>query len=230
MTGTAWRRPAARISRWARGTLARPISTPRSPRATMSASEAAASSSRAARASFRSILETIQGRRPGATRAMSRRSCATCAGLRTNESPTKSTGDQALGEIPPVLPRQGGRRESRIGEVDARTALHRAADLDGRKERTFRARPDAQADTAVVEPHLGARPDVLEERRIGHREAHGAPRLAGGGDARKKLDGPPACERYGAAGQRADTDLRAAEVEEDARRGAPRLSLIHISE
>ena len=131
-------------------------------------------------------------------------------------------GREALCEIPPVFRRQGGRREGRIGEVHARPALHAPADLDGREERAPRALLDPQADPPVVEPHLGAWADVREESRIRHREAHGGSRLAGGGGARKELDGPPGRERHGAAGQRAEADLRAAEVEEDARRGAPR--------
>ncbi len=90
MTGTATRRPIARISRCTRGTAASPISTPRSPRATIRISDARAIASSSQSASPRSIFATTHGRRPSGTCFRRRFRSRTCAALLTNERPTKS--------------------------------------------------------------------------------------------------------------------------------------------
>ena len=85
MTGVRARRAFRRISFWAIGTSSIAISTPRSPRATMTAAVAVRISSRRPRASGRSSLATTWAseRNSLITSRTSRRSAAD----RTNETP-----------------------------------------------------------------------------------------------------------------------------------------------
>ena len=168
--------PAARprIRAWAARDRARPISTPRSPRATMSASETAAIRARSRSASGRSIFATIQGARPPGRATIRRRSCSTCAALRTNERPTKSTPAAS----PPARSRRSfavsaGAVERRIREVHAGPAPDRPADAhDGSRARreprvtARRTRPSSIRTSAPAPRPRGGRRYVTWRRRM----------------------------------------------------------------
>ncbi len=94
ITGTRARWQAAIIRFWIAGTRATSISTPRSPRATITASAWARIASRFSTACGFSILATIRARHP--RRSSSSRSRVMSSACRTNESPTYSTGCRAV--------------------------------------------------------------------------------------------------------------------------------------
>ena len=83
-------RPASRARSmmrfWTSGTCETPISTPRSPRATMTASAASMIASRFTTASAFSIFATIRAEEPAASIRL--RSSATSSAVRTKESAT----------------------------------------------------------------------------------------------------------------------------------------------
>ena len=94
ITGTRARWQAAITCFWIAGTRATSISTPRSPRATITASETAMIASRFSTACGFSILATIRAAMP--RRSSSSRSAVTSAARRTKERPMYSTGWPAV--------------------------------------------------------------------------------------------------------------------------------------
>ena len=117
ITGTRARWQASMICFWTAGTFETSISTPRSPRATITASASAMMASRLATAWGFSIFATIRARL--CLRSSSARSRVMSATWRTNDSPTYSTA--VLGrpvQVLEVLLRQGLDAERRAGDVD----------------------------------------------------------------------------------------------------------------
>ena len=117
ITGTRARWQAAMICFWTAGTFATSISTPRSPRATITASASAMIASRLATACGFSILATIRARHPRAS--SSARSRVTSAGLADEREP--DVLDAVRGrpvQVVEVLLGQGLDAERRAGDVD----------------------------------------------------------------------------------------------------------------
>ena len=100
------------------GTAAGPISTPRSPRATITPSASARISSSTSTASAFSIFAITRAREPASS--ISLRRSRTSAAERTNDSATKSTSERERElEVVDVLARQRRDRQRHAGQVHA---------------------------------------------------------------------------------------------------------------
>ena len=170
------------------GTSAVPISTPRSPRATMTASDSARISSRAAIASAFSILAITCAVEPRAS--ISVRSARTSEAERTNESATKSTSSsiansrssRSLRVIDGIGSGTPGRLTPLWEETTPPTitVAARPATLD---------RLDPEPDVAVVDQHVVADLEHRAEDGGADREVavlHGV--LAGDHEGRAALE------------------------------------------
>ena len=206
---------------WSSGTSAVPISTPRSPRATMTASDSARISSSAAIASAFSIFAITCAVEPRAS--ISVRSARTSEAERTNESATKSTpsssansrSSRSLRVIDGI-----GKRHAR--QVDALVRGDDAADDDLAARPAALDRLDAQLDVPVVDEHVVADLEHGAEHGGADREVAVARRVLPGDD-----DGVAALERDG-LGEVADAELRALQVGDQRDRPAGRrLGLAH---
>src|SRR5437773_2614977 len=128
------------------GTRSSAISTPRSPRATMTPSASSRISSMWSQAAGFSILATTRaGFRP-----MCRRSAATSAELRTNDSATKSTPvEKTKFEVRQIFLRQRRRADIDARQVDALIAAHGSARDDFEAHAHAVARKRAKFDRAI---------------------------------------------------------------------------------
>ena len=196
------------------GTAAGPISTPRSPRATITASASARISSSASIASAFSILAITPAREPASL--ISLRRSRMSAAERTNDRATKSAPrPRATSRSSDVLPRQRRDRQRHAGQVHALVRGDRPADEHRAVHATLLDLLNLEADQAVVDQHVVAGAKHVADH--GRADGKRAVDRVLGADER---DVAAAFEDDG-LGQLADPQLRPLEVG-DQRRAAAR--------
>ena len=217
ITGLPAARQARRIRRWIVGTFSGAISTPRSPRATITASERATiSSSRSTAAGFSSLATSETGR-PASARTSSRSS-----GRCTNDSATQSTPSGTAKA-----------RSTRSFSVRAETGSTAPTTLTPLRSDSAPAdqhpgggalragRLDLEPDLAVVDQQLHARCQRREDLGVRQRHPLGAARRRVEVEPHPIADG----ERQRPSGQPADAQLGALQVRQDADRPADLCSM-----
>ena len=209
-TGLPARRAARVMNFWMPGTRSSGISTPRSPRATISASVMSRISSSRVTACGFSIL-AITAARPRVIFLAS----AMSSGRWMNESADPVDAGVERGfEIGAILLRQRRERNRGVRQAHALAVRQVAADLDPRDDLAFGNLGRRQAHLAVVEQQRVAGLDRLED--LGMRQVHArdaARRLVGIERERRALR-----QHHRAAFELPDAKLRALQIDQDADR------------
>ena len=205
------------------GTSAAPISTPRSPRATMTASDSARISSSAAIASAFSILAITWAVR--AARLDQRAQRAHVRGRADERQRDEVDAElQRKLEVVDVLARERRDRERDAGQVDALVRRDDAADHHFASRPAALDRLDPELDVTVVDQHFVAYLEYGSEHGGADRQVALLGRILARDD-----DGGAACQRDG-SGEISNAKLRALQVRDQCDRPAGRrLGLAHTS-
>ena len=164
------------------GTVAAPISTPRSPRATITASASASTSSSASTASAFSIFAITRAVEPR-SRMIALQLAHVRRGAHERERDVVDAEAERELEIDEVLLGQRRNRDRHAGKVDALVRLHPATDDDGAAGAARIDLLDAEPHEAVVDQHVVPRLEHLadhgrRDRQVAVREARRSVGLA----------------------------------------------------
>src|SRR6266545_2603659 len=204
MAGFPCSRAQMMIRFWTSGTAAGPISTPRSPRATMTASEALTIWSSSSSASAFSILAMISAVESGLEQLP--QGSAVLRRAHERERDVVDAEPESELEIPQILLGQGRNGDRDPGQVYALVRLHRAADEYGGAGANGIDLVHAQAHATVVDQDVVAdEENLLQDRRADRQCACGAVLLARDVDL-------VALDEHERMRQLADSELRALQV------------------